>query len=417
MKLSGLLLFFISATVFFTPVPGNALSPDEIMVVANLRVDESVSLAKYYMEKRHIPDENLIFLLAPDTEDCSREEYAEKVASQVRRQLVKKDPGGKINCLVTMYGVPLKIRSAGVSKTARQELDRLSEEKASLEAKLESRAVDAAGKILIAEQIEKLKNTLSGIKVHQDTAAALDSELALVLAAEYDTGAWISNPYFTASYQPTTHIDTDGVLMVSRLDGPTPESVRRMIDDSISAENTGLTGVAYMDARWKDPGEGQLSGYDQYDRSIHRAAVAIREKGTLPVVLEETSELFSPGQCKEAALYCGWYGLARYVDAFKWQVGAVGYHIASAECTTLREPGSQVWCKRMLEEGVTATIGPVGEPYVQSFPPPDIFFQYLTEGDLTLVECYFLSTPYLSWKQVLLGDPLYRPFLRFGEQQ
>jgi uncharacterized protein (TIGR03790 family) len=64
----------------------------------------------------------------------------------------------------------------------------------------------------------------------------------------------------------------------------------------------------------------------------------------------------------------------------------------------------------MIEEGVAVTIGPVSEPYVNSFPLPEIFFQYLTEGNLSLAECYILSVPYLSWKQVLVGDPLYRPF-------
>ena len=71
-----------------------------------------------------------------------------------------------------------------------------------------------------------------------------------------------------------------------------------------------------------------------------------------------------------------WYSLGRYVDAFDWAHGAIGYHIASAECTTLREKDAQVWCKRMLEKGVAATIGPVNEPYVRpspcrsSFSPP-----------------------------------------------
>ena len=53
-------------------------------------------------------------------------------------------------------------------------------------------------------------------------------------------------------------------------------------------------------------------------------------------------------------------------------------------------------------------IGPVGEPYVQSFPLPEIFFNFLTKGKLTLAESYLVSLPYLSWKQVLVGDPLYR---------
>jgi uncharacterized protein (TIGR03790 family) len=97
------------------------------------------------------------------------------------------------------------------------------------------------------------------------------------------------------------------------------------------------------------------------------------------------------------------------VDAFEWEPGAVGYHIASSECATLKGD-SQVWCKRMLEEGAAATLGPVDEPYVQAFPLPELFFGLLLEGHLSLAEVYALATPYWSWKMVLVGDPLYRPF-------
>jgi hypothetical protein len=64
----------------------------------------------------------------------------------------------------------------------------------------------------------------------------------------------------------------------------------------------------------------------------------------------------------------------------------------------------------MLEKGAAAVIGPVNEPYVQAFPLPEVFFALLTEGKLTLAECYALSLPFLSWQMVLIGDPLYRPF-------
>ena len=64
----------------------------------------------------------------------------------------------------------------------------------------------------------------------------------------------------------------------------------------------------------------------------------------------------------------------------------------------------------MLQDGIAATIGPVSEPYVQAFPVPEMFFGLLVNSPLTLAECYFLSTPYLSWQMVLVGDPLYRPF-------
>ncbi len=71
----------------------------------------------------------------------------------------------------------------------------------------------------------------------------------------------------------------------------------------------------------------------------------------------------------------------------------------------------------MLEEGVAATIGPVYEPYVQAFPPPDLFFTILTEGYLTLGEVYLITLPFLSWQMVLIGDPLYLPFKPVEEKR
>jgi uncharacterized protein (TIGR03790 family) len=69
----------------------------------------------------------------------------------------------------------------------------------------------------------------------------------------------------------------------------------------------------------------------------------------------------------------------------------------------------------MIEDGVVATVGPVWEPYVQAFPIPELFFGLLVESPFTLAECYFLSTPFLSWQMVLIGDPLYRPFKNSGK--
>jgi uncharacterized protein (TIGR03790 family) len=64
----------------------------------------------------------------------------------------------------------------------------------------------------------------------------------------------------------------------------------------------------------------------------------------------------------------------------------------------------------MIEERVAATLGPVDEPFLSAFPPPDLFFSLLVNGNWTLAECYALSQPFWSWKMVLIGDPLYRPF-------
>ena len=119
---------------------------------------------------------------------------------------------------------------------------------------------------------------------------------------------------------------------------------------------------------------------------------------------------FIAASCSEQQSITRCLQVSDQMDAFDWQPGAVGFHIASGECTTLKQPGSQVWCKRLLEDGVAATLGPVGEPYVNGFPLPDLFFSFLADGYLTLAECYLVSQPYLSWKMILLGDPLYQPF-------
>jgi len=182
-----------------------------------------------------------------------------------------------------------------------------------------------------------------------------------------------------------------------------------MVDDALSIEEHGPAGTFYIDARGlaADPQPGSFGEYDQSLRDLARLA---REAAGLDVVLNNEDRLFQPGECPGAALYCGWYSLANYIDAFEWKPGAVGYHIASGEAATLRNPRSNVWCKRMLESGVAATLGPVYEPYLAAFPKPHEFFPVLLTGKLTLAETYALTSPFCSWVMVLAGGPLYNPY-------
>ena len=394
--------------VCLLPIPCMALEPDEILVVANRNAARSVGLAKYYMKKRGIPEDNLVQLWVTDKEWCSREDYEKKVVPRVRRYLKEKDPMRKIRCLVTVYGVPLKVAPQKMTSEEEKELVRLKKRQRSLYKQLKDINEHKEEQTKINNELKSIKKRISFLK-KGDQWSSLDSEIALVLERDYPLSGWIPNPYFLGFKDKKLSIEKDNVLMVSRLDGPSDKIVKRIIDDSIVTEKTGLNGTAYFDARWPDPGNKKVSDYAFYDRSIHLAADCLKKGNIMPVVIEDTKELFKPGECPEAALYCGWYRLSRYVDAFVWQPGSVGYHIASGECATLKG-NSGVWCKMMLEKGIAATIGPVSEPYVQAFPVPEVFFGFLADGILTLAECYLISTPYLSWKMVLVGDPLYCPF-------
>ncbi len=385
----------------FSVIPALALSPDEVLVIANRNAAKSQGLAAWYMEKRQIPKENLLLVFITDKETCSRDAYLKKIVPPVRRVLEK---NRKLNAIVTMYGLPIRISSSGMTKEEQARMDRLVVQKEKFGALKEKNGqLTKEQKKALSQVNKKIKQ----FKASTDKVASFDSELMLVKKDEYTLNFWLPNPFFLPWRSQKTVIDKSDVIMVSRLDGSDVSIVKRIVNDSIEAETKGLSGTAYFDARWKNPGQKKVSGYGLYDKSIHNAAGRLKKEG-LKVVLDDKQDLFQPGDCPNAALYCGWYSLANYVDAFIWEKGAVGYHIASSECATLKRKNSNVWCKKMLDNGIAATVGPVGEPYFQSFPIPEIFFDFLTKRKLTLAESYLVSLPYLSWKQVLVGDPLYR---------
>jgi uncharacterized protein (TIGR03790 family) len=244
------------------------------------------------------------------------------------------------------------------------------------------------------------------------TMAAVDSELTLLIAGPYQKMGWLPNPFYLG-FNRLRFINAvrAKTVMVCRLDGPTPAIARRLVDDALAVEKTGLTGTFYIDARGLGR-KGTVGNYSWYDHHLLHLYDLVKKYSHMKVVLDKKPSVFPPGSCPDAALYCGWYSLMKYIPAFTWNRGAVGYHVASYEASTLKHPGSQVWCKRMLEEGVAATLGPVTEPYLASFPLPDQFFPLLMTGRLTLLQVYFATVPQVSWMQILIGDPLYRPFKR-----
>ncbi|MEA3544540.1 MAG: TIGR03790 family protein [Thermodesulfobacteriota bacterium] len=396
--------------VFLLPIQALALLPEEVLVVANRFVPESVDLARYYMKQRGIPKSNLLKITTTEKETCSRKIYDREIAKPVRKFLLKKSNVGKFRALVTIRGVPLRVGVPELNREEKKQVKELQTDQARLKEQLEELPEDKN------TDRDPLKKSLSAIKKQikilkkGDYAAAVDSELALVLSQTYNLKFWQPNPYFVGYKSRSLELTKDDILFVSRLDGPTVDLVRRIIDDSLFAEEHGLDGRAYFDAKASKSKKKQLKGYALYDNSLHLAAARVKDRNLMVVIVNEKKELFQPGEATYTALYCGWYSLARYVDAFDWNRGAIGYHIASQECQTLRAGSGNYWCKRMLEDGAAAVIGPVGEPYVQAFPIPEIFFSYLTDGYYTLAEAYFLSLPYLSWQMVLVGDPLYRPF-------
>jgi uncharacterized protein (TIGR03790 family) len=403
-KISRVRCVFWTAGLFFICLlvqAAQGATADETLVVANSRIPQSEAIAKYYMKRRHIPGDHLLLTSLTKSEVMTRDAYNTRLKKPVLKK-ISQFKETRIAAIVLIYGVPLKIEPPALTQEMKDKLLELKRELAHL------RAQESDGPELHLH-IQQVRRNIEKI-IGTDKRAAVDSELALVKAGDYPLSGWIPNPYFAGFQNKGLKIGKDDVLLVCRLDGPNPQLVYRLIDDSLAAEKTGLHGIAYFDARWPPPpqDEKNLKGYKLYDASLYRAAKVVAKR--MPVKLEETQALFPPGSAPRAALYAGWYSLGHYIDSFTWERGAIGYHIASSECATLRNPNSNIWCVQILEHGAAATIGPVYEPYVQGFPIPEIFFAALTEGDFNLGESYLLSLPYLSWQMVLVGDPLYQPF-------
>jgi uncharacterized protein (TIGR03790 family) len=512
------------------PEPCRALEPDQLALVVNSNVPASRELAEFYAQKRGVPAGRVVAVDLPfPEEEMQSSAYGEKVVPAVRAFLRDNGLKDKVTCLVTFWGVPLRIarRPAGPADDAQvalvqREIERVRPELQGAVAQAEALARDLApsfapaaqggdvaqlsrraGEALTAvlrtaaampagprrdQAVEKLVTLLDELLGEADTAqrfaspelaplaparatreqaarlkeqsaewmaqfrtlqaepptgqsadamraiirdhfglfryhelltsqyatfesketeSALDSELALL---------WWDNHYPRYRWQPNTlsyrarsaPAGAPPTLMVMRLDGPTEQSVDRMILSSIKVERLGLKGGAVLDGRGLKPDEG----YGRYDQSIRSLASLIKEKTQLELTYDDRDPLMQPGPAapKNVALYCGWYSLRRYAPAFTFSEGAVGFHVASGELVSLRTPGEKGWVHGLISDGVVGTLGPVAEPYLQSFPPADDFFPLLMTGELTLAEVYWKTTPFTSWMNACIGDPLYRPY-------
>jgi uncharacterized protein (TIGR03790 family) len=194
--------------------------------------------------------------------------------------------------------------------------------------------------------------------------------------------------------------------LVSRLDGPNPSIVRRLIDASIIVEEEQtLSGNFLIDARgipWE-----QRDVFGEWDRDFTSLARSAPVGKRFTIKFDGSPELAE--KTENIALYAGWYRVREYNDAYTFVKGAIGYHVASAEAMNIRDPEEKGWCKNLIERGVVSTIGAVDEPYLESFPKPKEFFNLLLSGKYQLIEVYYLTTKYVSWRLVLFGDPLYKP--------
>ena len=119
----------------------------------------------------------------------------------------------------------------------------------------------------------------------------------------------------------------------------------------------------------------------------------------------------------DCALYYGWYApnvSGPFTDPdFHFVRGAIAMHIHSYSASTLRDPAAN-WVGPLLARGAAASVGNVYEPYLQLTVHPDILNDRLLHG-FTFAESAYSAVEALSWMSVMVGDPLYRPYVAWTE--
>ena len=301
----GMLLTFA-----LSPVSGAlALEAGEVLVVVNAAVPAGTELASYYMQQRGIPGENIVQVRLPGDETISRKQYDEKIAAPVRKALKTLTPRRRIRCLLLIYGMPLRVAAPEIGPDEKRQIETLQKQRDETQRQIDALPAGAQ------EEKERLAQSLAAVDADiaraqkSDHSASVDSEITLVEAGNYPLAGWLPNPFFVGNQKKELSIGKSRVLMVSRLDGPSEKTVRRMIDDALATEKQGLSGTAYFDARWPEPAVAPNGGYAFYDASIHRTARIVSRSGRMPVKFDAAEKLFQPGDCPDAALYCGWYSL------------------------------------------------------------------------------------------------------------
>lgn len=390
-------LLVSAALVWLPRATGAGDLAERVAIVYNAEDPDSQPLADTYAQKRGVPTNQICGISIRVAETISRKEYDEKIRDPIwrfltRQGLLEQEPRtimdpvlGKVpglstvrvmvSYLVLMYGVPLRIESD-------------------------------------PDVVEKLPDKTP--PEWRRNEASVESELATLPSTGLPVSGFLRNPFFRGTSGGFGASLNREMLLVGRLDGPDPQTVRRMIDDALTAERYGLHGRAYFD--WRGI---QDKRYVEGDDWIRGAYYTFREAG-YECDFDDQAETFDEDYpMTDVAIYAGWYApnvVGPFLRPdFHFKTGAVAYHLHSFSGASVRTR-TTFWVGPLLAKGAAATMGNVFEPYASLTPHIDMFFQRLL-GGAPFLEAGYFSEPALSWQTTFLGDPLYRPFAASLDEQ
>jgi uncharacterized protein (TIGR03790 family) len=363
----------------------------EVVVIYNKRLKESEDVARYYAEKRAVPANQLIGFEFQDSWGMSRKDYLSFVEDFLIKELESRG--------LARFGRDLV--SATADKPGRVKY-RLHE--AGFRYFLMSYGVP----FRIAEAPDLVEDMANLPAQMHRNGACLDNEIALLpLHGSLRFAGPIRNARFSSTNAAFLN-PTNGAIIVSRLDGPTPEMARGLVDKALTAEREGLWGRAYFDLRNITSGS-----YAPGDTWITNCSTVARDVGFETVVDNAPGVFNNAFPMSQIALYFGWYeGTVTgpfALPSVEFAPGAIAYHLHSYSAASPRSV-NQNWVGPFIAKGAAFTMGCTDEPYLGFTPQVDIFLECVAKLGFTAGEASLNCQPVLSWQTIVIGDPLYRPF-------
>lgn len=339
---------------------------DRTLVVVNADSALSGQIADYYVRRRGIAESRICRVRAGASESIDRAPFRSLIETPVSLCL-DRQRGAPVHFLVLTGGLPIRV---------------------------------------------------NGTLGADGTQASVDSELATLYAKRarltVPLEGGVANPMFGKAAEPFDQRRFP-IYLVGRLAAYDLATVKRMIDHALAAEDRGNYVFDMKEGENDNPGDGWLNS----------AALQLPQGR---VVVESTKKILTGA--RRVLGYASWgsndHNRKQRLLGFEWLPGSVASEYVSTNGRTLARPPvawnlgndwrkpealfadtPQSMAADYLAEGATAVTAHTDEPYLHWTPRPDILFPAYARGR-TLGEAYTASLQKLSWRNMLLGDPLMR---------
>jgi uncharacterized protein (TIGR03790 family) len=373
-----------------------ASDADRVLVIRNADSPASVEISADYMKRRKVKTVLSIrcqdSATGADKETIKYSDFEEAIEKPLRKFLAA-HPG--IDFIVTTKGVPIRITgSPGLG---------------------------------VANHQPSLDSFISALDYDKPAGTG-----KVVLSDSGFTGTAYANRYWDA-HERFSHAKFGGFL-VTRLDAYSVEQAKALTTYSLAAEKTPPDGAILLDScpsfGYGDPAKQPVQAiikpasgteparsinelaFIEYNADMVCAAGKLAARG-LKVDLDKT-DTFVGGK-GDLMGYCSWGSNDSHFDAKAYSMlrfapgGICETAVSTSARTFLPTTGGQSLIADLIAARATGAKGYCDEPLLQAVASPTILFDRYSSG-WTLAESYYAASRFVGWEDIVIGDPLCRPY-------